>query len=139
MADSPEYVAYRFGSFVLDVRSGRLLAADGEELPLRPKSFALLRLLVENAGRLLSKEEIMDVLWANVFVTENSVAQCVHDIRHALGFEAQRKLRTYPRRGYLFAADIFAVAAPDRLPDCNHNTGSAFHGCISTGAALRLG
>ena len=69
---------------------GQLLATDGREMPLRPKSFALLRLLVENAGRLLSRDMIMEALWPNVFVTDDNVTQCVHDIRGALGAEAQQ-------------------------------------------------
>jgi DNA-binding winged helix-turn-helix (wHTH) protein len=101
--------AYRFGSFALDLERGALLAADGQERPLRPKSFALLRLLVENAGRLMSQDEIMQALWPDVFVTENNVTQCIHDIRTALGCEAHRTLRTRPRRGYLFVSDITAI------------------------------
>jgi DNA-binding winged helix-turn-helix (wHTH) protein len=102
--------AYRFGSFVLDLERGALLAAAGEELPLRPKSFDLLRFLVEHAGRLKSQEAIMEALWPNVFVTENSVAQCVREIRYALGPDGCRMLRTVPRRGYLFMSEV--VAAP---------------------------
>jgi DNA-binding winged helix-turn-helix (wHTH) protein len=106
MASSAQCRVYRFGSFTLDLGSGALLAADGEERPLRPKSFALLRLLVENTGRLLSQEVIMEALWPNVSVTENSITQCIHDIRRALGVEAHQALRTRPRRGYLFTLDI---------------------------------
>ena len=109
MESSAHFIAYRFGSFALDLERGALLAADGKEIPLRPKSFALIQLLVENAGRLLSKETIMEALWPNIFVTENSVSQCIHDVRGALGSEAYRTLRTVPRRGYLFASDVIAI------------------------------
>jgi DNA-binding winged helix-turn-helix (wHTH) protein len=109
MTSSEPCVGYRFGSFLLDVEQGMLLTADGKEIPLRPKSFALLRLLVENAGRLLSKEQIMESLWPSIFVTENNVTQCVHDIRGALGAEAHQTLRTRPRRGYFFAANVIEV------------------------------
>jgi len=102
--------SYRFGFFVLDLERGALLAADGKELPLRPKSFDLLRFLVEHAGRLESQEAIMEALWPDVFVTENSVAQCVREIRSALGPDGCRMLRTVPRRGYLFMSEV--VAAP---------------------------
>src|SRR4051794_10477904 len=98
--------AYRFGRFVLDLNQGALLALGGVELPLRPKSFALLQLFVENAGRLLDRDTIMGAVWPDVFVTDDSITQCVGDIRRALGDEAQRMLRTVPRRGYLFPVEV---------------------------------
>jgi DNA-binding winged helix-turn-helix (wHTH) protein len=103
-------VVYRFGSFVLDLEQGALLAADGREMRLRPKSFALLRLLVENTGRLLSHEAVMEAIWPNVFVTENNITQCIHDIRRVLGSDAHRVLRTRPRRGYLFTSEVVSEA-----------------------------
>jgi DNA-binding winged helix-turn-helix (wHTH) protein len=112
MTSSARYIAYRFGSFVLDLEQEALLAADGKELPLRPKSFALLLLLIQNAGRLLSQDQIMEALWPNVCVTENSVTQCIHDIRSALGSAACPMIQTRPRRGYLFIAEVTAVPAP---------------------------
>ena len=111
MTNSAQYTAYLFDSFTLDLDRGVLLAADGSEMPLRPKSFALLRLLVENAGRLLSRDTIMAALWPDLFVTDDNVTQCVRDIRRALGAEAQRMLRTQPRRGYLFTSEVVAVPA----------------------------
>jgi DNA-binding winged helix-turn-helix (wHTH) protein len=107
--------AYRFCSLTLHVDCELLLAADGAELPLRPKSFALLLLLVRNAGRTVSKEEIMASVWPDLIVTENNINQCVHEIRRALGAGAQQLLRTRPRRGYLFAAEVVAVT-PTREP-----------------------
>jgi len=109
MSTSVRTIAYRFGSFVLDIERGALLSADGKERPLRPKSFALLRLLVENAGRLLSQEAIMEALWPNIFVTENNVTQCISDIRNALGADALGTIHTRPRRGYLFTSDVSVV------------------------------
>ncbi len=109
MARSAQYAAYRFGSFTLDLEREALLAGDGREIPLRPKSFALLRLLAENAGRLLSHDAIMEALWPDTFVTENNISQAIHEIRTALGAEAHQILRTRPRRGYLFIAHVVAV------------------------------
>jgi DNA-binding winged helix-turn-helix (wHTH) protein len=114
MTSSEQIIVYRFGSFVLDLEWGGLLAADGKERPLRPKSFALLRLLAENAGRVLSREAIMTALWPNLFVTENNVTQCIHDIRRVLGSEANQTLQTLPRRGYRFTSDV--IAMPRRNP-----------------------
>ena len=97
---------YRFDRFMLDLARGALLTAGGAEVALRPKAFALLRHLVENAGRLLDRDEIMNAVWPGVFVTEDSVRQCIKEIRRALGDEEQRLLRTLLRRGYLFAAAV---------------------------------
>lgn len=101
--------AYRFGRFVLDLQCGVLLAGDAE-CALRAKSFALLRLFVENAGRLIDRDEIMRAIWPGVFVSDDSIAQCVSDIRRALGSNGQQFLRTMPRRGYRFAAQVDVVA-----------------------------
>src|SRR4051794_7209326 len=114
MTNSTRYTAYLFDSFTLDLDRGALLAPDGVEMPLRPKSFALLRLLVENAGRLVSRQTIMAALWPNVFVTDDNVTQCIRDIREALGADAQRILRTLSRRGYLFTSNVVAVPAARR-------------------------
>lgn len=110
-AEQPPCAAYRFGRFTLDLARGALLALDGAELHLRPKSFALLQLLIENAGRLLDRDTIMRAVWHDVFVTDESITQCVHDIRRALGDEAQGLLRTVPRRGYLFTAEVSRAPA----------------------------
>src|SRR4051812_12624269 len=110
-AEKPPRVAYRFDRFTLDLARGALLASDGAELPLRPKSFALLQLLVENAGRLLDRDAIMRAVWPDVFVTDDSITQCVHDIRRAFGDDTQRLLRTVPRRGYLLAAEVTRAEA----------------------------
>ncbi len=108
-AEKERRAAYRFDRFVLDPERGALLAPDGTELPLRPKSFALLQLFVENAGRLLDRDAIMTAVWPDVFVSDNSITQCVHDIRRAFGDEAQALLRTVPRRGYVFSAEVSRV------------------------------
>lgn len=101
-----EKPVWRFDRFILDLSRGALLAADGTELALRPKSFAVLRHLIGNAGRLSSHDQIMRAVWPGVFVTEDSIAQCVKEIRRALGDGEQRLLRTLPRRGYLLAAEV---------------------------------
>ena len=77
--------AYRVGSFTLDLDRKALLKAEGAEVPLRPKSFSMLLLLVENAGRTLSKDAIISSVWPGLIVTENNITQCVHEIRNAFG------------------------------------------------------
>jgi TolB-like protein len=101
---------FRFAGFTLDPARGVLLAAGGAEVPLRPKSMALLRFLIANAGRLLSRDAIMAAIWPEVVVTDQSITQCVHDIRRALGDKTQQLLRTVPKGGYLLAAEVTASA-----------------------------
>lgn len=95
---------YRFGRFVLDLQGGVLLM-DGLERPLRPKSFAMLRFLAERAGQVVGRDDIMEAVWPDTYVTEDSITQCVRDIRRALGDEDAHLLRTMPRRGYTLAID----------------------------------
>ena len=109
---------FSFASFALDLRRGCLRGPDGE-IDLRPKSFKVLRYLVENAGRLVPKDEIMRAVWPNVIVGDESLARCVSDVRLALRDRAQRIVRTVPRRGYLLAvptseteADVASAEGP---------------------------
>ena len=94
-----------FDVYTLDLQRCSLLRGS-KEIQLRPKSFDLLRYLVEHAGRLVSKEELIQAIWPDVFVTEDSVVQCIGDIRTALRDDAHRIIKTVPRRGYVFAAEL---------------------------------
>lgn len=93
---------YRFGCFLLDLDQGRL-ERDGTEVKLRPQSFLVLRYLIENSGRLVSKSELMDAIWGSAAVTEDSLVQCLGDVRRALEDRDQQLVQTKPRRGYIFA------------------------------------
>src|SRR5580658_6080069 len=104
---------YRFCDFHLDLEGGFLLRG-GEEVPLRAKSFEVLTYLVERQGRLVTKSELIDAVWRDAAVTDNSLAQCLVDIRRALDDEAQALVRTVARRGYLFVASV--TTAPLEFP-----------------------
>ena len=106
---------FAFGDCILDLRRGALLRA-GAEVPLRPKSFEVLRLLVEKHGVLVSKKELLDLVWGHTIVTEGSVTQCVIDVRRAIGDDAQRMVRTVPRRGYVFTAPVVETATEPDTP-----------------------
>jgi TolB-like protein len=108
-------VAYTFGRFTLHPDRG-VLVADGAECTLRAKSFALLRHFAENPGRIIDRDEIMGAVWPGVFVTDDSIAQCISDIRRALGDSDHGMLRTLPRRGFLFAPSPSSGTEPKR-PD----------------------
>jgi adenylate cyclase len=99
---------YRFDRFILDPARGVLLSVEGREIALRPKAFTLLRLLVENAGRLLDRDTIMQAVWSDVIITDDGITQCVRDVRRALADDTQRIVRTVRRRGYILAAEVTA-------------------------------
>jgi adenylate cyclase len=100
---------YRFAPWDLDLARGVLVGSDGD-VALRPKSLEVLRHLVVNAGRLISRDDLLDAVWQGVTVTEESLTQCISEIRHALGDTEQRFVKTVPRRGYLFAAPVEVIA-----------------------------
>jgi predicted ATPase/DNA-binding winged helix-turn-helix (wHTH) protein len=109
-------VNYQFGDFTLDVRKGCLLKT-GVEIKLRPKVFEALRTFVEHPGRLIVKQELMQSVWPDAFVTDDSLVQCVLEVRRALGDSDQKVLKTVSRRGYLFTADVQIVPVEaDLLP-----------------------
>src|SRR6516165_10546874 len=101
---------FRFEGYTLDIGRNLLRTAD-REVALRPKSFDLLRYLVENPDRLVTKEELFKAIWPNIVVTDESLAQCVSEVRHAIGDSKQTIIATVPRRGYRFAAPVLRVAA----------------------------
>ena len=107
----------RFESFTLDLERLCLHGPSGRA-ELRPKSFEVLRYLVEHAGRVVTKEEVMSAVWPNVTVSDESSTQCIRDVRRALGDESQRIIKTVPRRGYLVdvpiaASDVAATQPPE--------------------------
>ena len=107
---------YQFGEFTLDVGRGCVLKA-GEEIKLRPKVYETLKYLVENPGRLIGKQELIQAVWPDAFVTDDSVVQCTVELRRALDDRTQQLLKTVPRRGYLFNARVIRCASKaDPLP-----------------------
>ena len=96
---------YCFGAFTLDLDRGLLLRGD-DEIPLRRKPFEVLVYLVEHHGKLAAKERLIDAVWSDAAVTDNSLAQCLVEIRRALGDDSQRLIRTVAGRGYLFTAPV---------------------------------
>jgi len=98
---------FRFRDCVLDIDSGTL-QRDGCLVPVRAKTFRLLCHLASNAGRVLSKDELLDAVWPDVTVTEDSLTQAVRDLRRTIGDLAQETLRNIARRGYIFDAEAVA-------------------------------
>lgn len=94
-----------FDEFTLDLTRGCLLRGQ-EEIKLRPKSFEVLKYLVENNGRLISKDELIQAVWVGTAVTDDSLAQCLRDVRHALRDEKQQIIKTVHGRGYIFDKEV---------------------------------
>jgi predicted ATPase/DNA-binding winged helix-turn-helix (wHTH) protein len=89
----------------------------GEEVKLRPKVYETLKYLVEHAGRLIGKQELMQAVWPDAFVTDDSLVQCTLELRRALDDRSQQLLKTVPRRGYLFTANVIQHATkPAHFP-----------------------
>src|SRR5688572_12923771 len=102
---------------IVDLAAEELRAASGERAELRPRSFAVLKLLAANAGHVVSKDQIIETVWGNVFVTEDSLTQCITEIRKAIGDADKRVLRTVHGRGYLLVPsqrELLPGRAPDR-------------------------
>jgi predicted ATPase/DNA-binding winged helix-turn-helix (wHTH) protein len=92
----------------------------GEEIKLRPKVFETLKYLVEHPGRLIGKQELMQAVWPDAFVTDDSLVQCTLELRRALDDRRQQLLKTVPRRGYLFTADVIQRSTePEHVPVTN--------------------
>ena len=98
-----------FAEFRLDPERGQLLRG-ATPVALTPKAFALLEYLATRAGRLVSKQELLDAIWPNVFVGEAVLKGTIRDVRRALGDDshAPQFIQTAHRRGYRFVAPVVA-------------------------------
>jgi TolB-like protein/Flp pilus assembly protein TadD len=106
--------AFQVNGILVDVAGGTLRDEDGSEIALRPQAFALLRYLIDNAGLLIGKDELMQAVWPNVFVTDDSLVQCVRDVRRAIRDDNQSVLKAVRKRGYRL--DLCKLAAPPAKP-----------------------
>src|SRR6185369_1932906 len=111
----------RFQTFRLDARNQCLWRVE-QRVPLAPKAFDVLRYLVENPGRLVTQEEILDALWPEVYVNQEVIKKYILGIRKVLGDRHDQPtfIETIPRRGYRFIAKIteeLGHEASTLLPD----------------------
>jgi len=103
---------YEFGPFRINVTE-RLLQRSDEAVPLTPKVFDTLLVLVENSGHVLGKNELMQALWPDSFVEESSLTQNISLLRRALSESGDCKyIETIPKRGYRFVANVQEVLGP---------------------------
>ena len=134
---------FRFGEFTFDCGSHRLLRA-GAEQHLSPKAQLLLRLLLLNQPRALSREELYDELWPATFVCETNLATVISEVRRALGDggRSRQYIRTVHGFGYAFAGEV-ATGSPQRMPVamllCEHQRYLLYDGENSVGRAQDCG
>ncbi|HKP68391.1 MAG TPA: winged helix-turn-helix domain-containing protein [Pyrinomonadaceae bacterium] len=130
---------YKFDGFALDAERRLLTDDHGRAVDLTPKAVEILSLLVENAGQLVTKEELMKRVWSDSFVEEANLSHHIFKLRKALAENDDRKLiETVPKRGYRFVAEIRSqsetprddVESPTRLG------GFPWRAVIATGTVL---
>lgn len=116
-------MVYLFDDFVFDPDAAGLLKA-GQPVALEPQVVSLLRYLVENRGRIVSKDELIDVIWEGRAISDGALNTRIRAVRRALGDDRtqQKFLRTYPKRGFQFVADVECLE-PD---DAGGSPGAAF-------------
>jgi len=102
---------YEFGPYRLDIAERRLLRGD-QPLPLTPKAFETLLALVENAGRTLEKDELLQRVWPDTFVEEVSLARNISVLRKALEDQDGSHIKTIPKRGYRFVSPVRKLPLP---------------------------
>ena len=120
MIELSESKVYEFEEFRLDAKSHRLFRQEsGELVPLTPKAVELLLFFVENKGRVLSKDELLDKVWENSFVEEANLSQTIFVLRKTLGENTKepRFILTAPNRGYQFIAPVREINADDEILD----------------------
>jgi DNA-binding winged helix-turn-helix (wHTH) protein len=108
----------QFASFTLDFDRLCLFGPHGPA-KLRPKSFEVLRYLVDHVGRVVGKDELIKAVWPDVTVTDESLTHCISEVRHVLGDEGQRIIKTVPKRGYLLDVPISAREVTVLPPEVN--------------------
>ena len=109
---------YEFGPFRLDLAERRLLR-EGVPVPLSPKVFDLLLVLVRRHGEILEKEELLSAVWPDTIVEENNLSVNISALRKALGEGPNEHtyIETLPRRGYRFVAHVREVTDQDQAPN----------------------
>jgi len=111
---SPTSELYEFGPYLLDVRR-RAFTRDEQVMPLAPKTFELLLLMLRNPGRAFSKQELMTALWPDTFVEEANLSFQISTLRKALGDAGAHWIETVPKHGYRFTGNVKPVASAETV------------------------
>src|SRR5882672_5699628 len=109
--------SYEFGPFRVDERERQLLR-DGQVVRLRPRVFDILLVLVQNSGHILSKDEVMKLVWSDTTVEEGNIARNISTLRNVLGERPRdhQYIETIPWRGYRFVANVAEVRDSEAGP-----------------------
>jgi DNA-binding winged helix-turn-helix (wHTH) protein/tetratricopeptide (TPR) repeat protein len=115
--------SYKFNEFRLDVRE-RLLLRNNLPVPLTPKVFDVLAVLVERSGHLVEKDEVLSIVWQDSFVEESTVARAVHQLRKVLGEDGNgiKFIETVAKKGYRFVATVEKVCEVARNSENDNQT-----------------
>lgn len=102
-----------FGGFVFLAKSNELRTVEGKAVNLRSQTAEVLSVLAARPGEIVSKDALMQAVWPDTFVTDDSLTQCIADIRRAVGDDAHAIVETFPKRGYRLNADPSDAADPN--------------------------
>ena len=120
MIDLSESKVYEFDEFRLDAKNHRLFRrASNELVPLTPKAVELLLVLIENKGRILTKDDLLERIWGDSIVEESNLSQTIFVLRKVLGENTKepRFILTVPNRGYQFIAPVKDIYSEDKIED----------------------
>jgi len=107
----------RFSGITFSFEDGSIVRDDGTNLELRPQSLEVLAILARNAGDIVSKDTLITNVWPGLNVTDDSLVQCIADIRRAIGEAGHTIIKTIPKKGYrLVASDV----SPPEAKQKNH-------------------
>ncbi len=143
--DKPnDHKVYEFEDFRLDAVH-LMLYRQNEEIPLAPKAIDTLLALMERRGEILSKDELMSIIWADSFVEESNLAQYLHILRKTLGDQKSGKpfIETLRRRGYRFNGEVTVADAsngnlPQRRRDAEENKNGSLDAAKTNRPGLRV-
>src|SRR5262245_26560699 len=122
-------------------RANEQLWRDETLVPLRPKSFAVLRYLVEHPSRLVTRQELQNAIWPGLYVSEGLLRSYIHELREILedDADAPRFIETVPRRGFRFLAPVTAGAAPVSNPQFQVPSVDTRHSTLGTQHSVLVG
>ena len=109
---------YRFGPYLLDPEKQRLLRND-IEIPLTPRRYQVLLVLIENAGQLVTKERLLNQIWGDTTIEESNLTQHVHNLRRLIEKDPHHPvfIRTIPGHGYKFAGSVLVTSSDEPLEE----------------------
>ncbi|MDQ6436482.1 winged helix-turn-helix domain-containing protein [Mesorhizobium sp. LHD-90] len=99
--DSPAHALLRLNDRTVDLQRGTVADAAGHKITLRAQAAEVLKVLAARPGQLVGKDELVQAVWGSIAVTDDSLVQCIKEIRKALGDEAHEIVKTVHKRGYV--------------------------------------